>query len=509
LIDSDNCPVKDPTFLFESPEFKQTGALFWPDFWRTALDNPIWNIVGIKPVSEWEQESGQLLIDKQKSWKALNLAVHFNSEKYMQLLNGDKDTFRFAWLAAKVPYTMASSLPTPVGTLKELHSMDVGFCGHTMLQHWKGTPMFVHHNNLKRTVFDIGENFKFKKVAGNATHFRAVPTAALELPDGQMISCLDLQIPIDDETVVEENCIVTHSGLELFEVEYFAAQDETIPLPWIQSEDVEQQRLLRRAIHNASTITTSTATPKSGGSMQTTSAVDPGKSTGKKHDDHHHAEEKFHPYGYGLIVLGLLSIVLIGYIFVQKRKKDKDLKDAKANPNGSDAYANPTYAGDNDGATSVHTEQEESAYDLVQGALLHVGGATYDAAEGENATYDTATAGGDSTPGHITSVNATYDTAAVGDDAMYDTAAGTGDQNIPQADTTVSAGKKKKMQKQMHEPDGEPTKKKKKKKNSKTTVNNPAFDEAGGGEDYLNVGGQTMARPSFIVNANDSDDLEL
>jgi hypothetical protein len=32
-LDSDNLPATDPSFLFETEEYKSTGALFWPDFW--------------------------------------------------------------------------------------------------------------------------------------------------------------------------------------------------------------------------------------------------------------------------------------------------------------------------------------------------------------------------------------------------------------------------------------------------------------------------------------------
>lgn len=32
-LDSDNLSATDPTFLFDTPEYKSTGALFWPDFW--------------------------------------------------------------------------------------------------------------------------------------------------------------------------------------------------------------------------------------------------------------------------------------------------------------------------------------------------------------------------------------------------------------------------------------------------------------------------------------------
>ncbi|POM80295.1 Hypothetical protein PHPALM_1884 [Phytophthora palmivora] len=39
-LDSDNIPVRDPTYLFEAPEFVKHGAIFWPDFWRPAIDTP-------------------------------------------------------------------------------------------------------------------------------------------------------------------------------------------------------------------------------------------------------------------------------------------------------------------------------------------------------------------------------------------------------------------------------------------------------------------------------------
>ncbi len=29
FLDADNLPLRDPSFLFDTPEFKDTGALFW------------------------------------------------------------------------------------------------------------------------------------------------------------------------------------------------------------------------------------------------------------------------------------------------------------------------------------------------------------------------------------------------------------------------------------------------------------------------------------------------
>ena len=44
FMDADNICVKDPTELFETAEYLEYGAVFWPDFWQTPADNPIWAI---------------------------------------------------------------------------------------------------------------------------------------------------------------------------------------------------------------------------------------------------------------------------------------------------------------------------------------------------------------------------------------------------------------------------------------------------------------------------------
>ena len=39
-LDSDVMPVRDPTYLFETQEYKRTGQIFWPDWWKTHRSNP-------------------------------------------------------------------------------------------------------------------------------------------------------------------------------------------------------------------------------------------------------------------------------------------------------------------------------------------------------------------------------------------------------------------------------------------------------------------------------------
>jgi hypothetical protein len=42
LLDADNVSVRDPAFLFDRPEYRDTGTLFWPDIVRLSPGNQIW-----------------------------------------------------------------------------------------------------------------------------------------------------------------------------------------------------------------------------------------------------------------------------------------------------------------------------------------------------------------------------------------------------------------------------------------------------------------------------------
>jgi hypothetical protein len=113
LLDADNVPVADPTFLFDSHEYQDSGTLFWPDVIRLTRQNPIWSVCGVAFRDQASIESGQVLIDKARCWRALALANWMNqrSEFFYQYLHGDKDTFLFAWLMLGAPYHLIGHLP--------------------------------------------------------------------------------------------------------------------------------------------------------------------------------------------------------------------------------------------------------------------------------------------------------------------------------------------------------------------------------------------------------------
>ena len=175
LLDSDNIPVIRPEELYDSstcmynsnsnmvvrhvlkpPEDREYGTVFWPDIARTRPNNPMFAITNTAcRKDEYEQESGQLLVDKRRFFYHLQLAAWFNNVHgtyYNVFLLGDKDMFRFAWEALKTPYGRPSRWLTSVGTLAAEDEAS-SYCGHTFAQHHPdhsdGRVAFLHGGLLK------------------------------------------------------------------------------------------------------------------------------------------------------------------------------------------------------------------------------------------------------------------------------------------------------------------------------------------------------------------------
>ena len=98
-LDSDNMPaasLEGPESIFDSPGFKRLGVMFWPDYWKTVAHNPVWQVIGVQCREEWEQEAGQILIDKARHLDALHLTNYMllRYKTWFTLSDGDKDLFR-------------------------------------------------------------------------------------------------------------------------------------------------------------------------------------------------------------------------------------------------------------------------------------------------------------------------------------------------------------------------------------------------------------------------------
>ncbi|KAG6612082.1 uncharacterized protein IUM83_14933 [Phytophthora cinnamomi] len=159
FLDADNVPVRDPSFLFQSAEFVKTGAVFWPDFWHP--DNTIFNIHSQSLVWQFldlpfqdmfEQESGQLLIDRRRHVVPMQVLSFYafhrpNLFDNFKLAHGDKDLFRFAWMHQNASFHMIQAPPAVAGKV-----VNDSFCGMTMVQHdAQGEVLFMHRNSHKLT----------------------------------------------------------------------------------------------------------------------------------------------------------------------------------------------------------------------------------------------------------------------------------------------------------------------------------------------------------------------
>lgn len=135
FLDADCYPVRDPAFLFDWAGYREHGAVFWPDLPGSGGLFPaaLWAVFGVPPACCSPFESGQLVVDKERCWRELNLALHYNAQAdyTYRLLWGDKDTFLLAWRWLGRRYALTGP-PS---------RWDV----HTIVQHDdRGLPLFQH-----------------------------------------------------------------------------------------------------------------------------------------------------------------------------------------------------------------------------------------------------------------------------------------------------------------------------------------------------------------------------
>ena len=147
LLDADNVAVFDPTFLFDTAEYRELGAIFWPDYRRLTADRSIWRLTGVAYRDEPEFESGQILIHKVRCWQPLVLAMWMNehSDFWYRHIHGDKDTFHLGWRKLGREYAMPS---TPIEPLCLPGRFDGVMCQHD----FRGRRIFQHRNFGKWTL---------------------------------------------------------------------------------------------------------------------------------------------------------------------------------------------------------------------------------------------------------------------------------------------------------------------------------------------------------------------
>jgi hypothetical protein len=165
LLDADNLPVRDPTFLFDEPEYQRHGAVFWPDhhhdtIWY-AIGRDTWTAFGI-PADEYraerEHETGQILADKRRCWGCLSLCNWYAQNGrnwYFKFQLGDKDVPHMAWRKLRQEFALV-----PHGPLSDTPGclIQTDFAGQRLFQHRIGLKFKLPASANRHSPGFIGED---------------------------------------------------------------------------------------------------------------------------------------------------------------------------------------------------------------------------------------------------------------------------------------------------------------------------------------------------------------
>jgi hypothetical protein len=181
LLDADVVPLRDPTELFATDEYRRSGAIFWADVGEVGPESAIWEICRVPYRAEPAFQGGVALIDKARCWQALNLTMHLNewSDVYYQHLHGDKDTFHLAWRMLDQPYGMPPHHPKSPNAQRggERHSV-------FDLLDAAGRPIFHHRIGATKWAAwgeNLGRELRDARLDGRARRARGTGRAALGL----------------------------------------------------------------------------------------------------------------------------------------------------------------------------------------------------------------------------------------------------------------------------------------------------------------------------------------
>ncbi|KAL8858149.1 MAG: hypothetical protein Q9178_005326 [Gyalolechia marmorata] len=169
-LDADSIPVVNPDSIFDSPTYRDTGAVLWPDYWK-ATESPFTpyitgqNSTKATCLPDFQTvDSGQMLWNKEKHWKSLCLSAYYNyfGPTYWYTLFtqggpgwGDKDTFPTALRALRAKWAL---IPHHLQTQRYDDGTGHGMgTGMAMMQadpadDQNFQPLFLHSNFIKLSV---------------------------------------------------------------------------------------------------------------------------------------------------------------------------------------------------------------------------------------------------------------------------------------------------------------------------------------------------------------------
>lgn len=175
FLDADQVPVRDPAELFDWPDYVRTGAVFWPDVIDLRADNGVWALCGLAGETCRSWESGQILVDRRRHWRTLNMALRLNerAEIVYRMIYGDKDTFLLAWRMADATTAVVPYMPFRDQRILVQRDFD----GLPLFQHRTGTKW-----NYRGPQYEIDGFVHWDACLGFLADLRAVWNGQLFFP---------------------------------------------------------------------------------------------------------------------------------------------------------------------------------------------------------------------------------------------------------------------------------------------------------------------------------------
>ncbi|KAK9814131.1 hypothetical protein WJX72_001060 [[Myrmecia] bisecta] len=170
MLDSDNMPLREPSYLFETREYRMHGALFFPDWWEKGwVKAEAYTMFGLEV--PWTlkpkyvtSESGQLLLDRNQHFDVLEWLWFLNSHQNVtyKLMYGDKDTFRLAFNLAgkKRDFKQVTIPPCAPLDANPLNKPPTVFLHVGMMQHDPYGNVAFLHRTAEGKFYAFGKGFR-------------------------------------------------------------------------------------------------------------------------------------------------------------------------------------------------------------------------------------------------------------------------------------------------------------------------------------------------------------
>ena len=240
FLDTDVLALKDPSFVFETHEFRDHGAVFFPDITGVACNpeeismwtsgsrsSALWGTFGLEfQEGNWnfmqEQASAYLFVNKSRHWIPLLLSHFLTEHEIMQqFVYGDKDCFRFAWLMLHSPFYF-SEYPGLVGNIKlsnTVRNNSINVC--YLLHQFSGEILFLHGKKGYRSETPKCGTGKKGNVLGVILPTKSRTKDGICAPGSGMFNFLEARPSFQYQSILPE-----HEKYERFWEEYFASMKQ-------------------------------------------------------------------------------------------------------------------------------------------------------------------------------------------------------------------------------------------------------------------------------------------